>query len=224
LTGGIQRQPEPEVMNDPTEARAYAAADFTQVNQVFVERLLELVGPRPAATALDLGTGPADIPLRVVAVRPRWRVVAVDASRPMLEWAHQAVQKAGRLAAVGLVMADAKDLPFAPRSFDVIFSNSILHHITATERLWREIERLGRPGATVLIRDLARPANPQAARSIVHRYAGGESPLLQEEYYRSLLSAYTPREVRAQLDAAGFRTLQVAMVSDRHLDVFGHLE
>ena len=38
-----------------------------------------------------------------------------------------------------------------------------------------------------------------------------------------LLAAYTPEEVREQLDQADLGVLDVAMVSDRHLDIFGRL-
>jgi trans-aconitate 2-methyltransferase len=106
----------------------------------------------------------------------------------------------------------------------VVFSNSILHHINETDRFWAEVKRLARPRATVFLRDLARPATPEAARGIVRRYAGAESALLQQEFYRSLLSAYTAGEVQAQLGRTGLGHLDVAMATDRHWDVFGRLE
>ena len=61
--------------------------------------------------------------------------------------------------------------------------------------LWREIRRLGSAGAWVLLRDLARPASLAHAAAIVQEYARHESVLLQEEFYRSLLAAYTPDEI-----------------------------
>jgi ubiquinone/menaquinone biosynthesis C-methylase UbiE len=205
------------------EAEAYAAADFSQVNQAFVDRLLELAGARATARALDLGTGPADIPIRVLRARPGWRVVAVDASGPMLDIARRAVERSGLAAAIELVNVDAKSMPFPSHSFDVIFSNSILHHVTDADDLWAEVRRLGHAGTVVLMRDLARPADADAARRIVEQYASNESQTLQEEYYRSLLASYRPDEVRSQLDRAGLTTLEVAMVSDRHLDVYGSM-
>lgn len=105
----------------------------------------------------------------------------------------------------------------------MVFSNSILHHINEVDTFWAEVKRLARANATVLLRDLARPATRERARQIVDRYAADESALLQGEFYRSLLAAYTPDEVREQLDRAGLRTLEVGMVSDRHLDVFGRM-
>jgi ubiquinone/menaquinone biosynthesis C-methylase UbiE len=219
----FQRQLETEVMDVAAEADAYAAADFAQVNQAFVERLVELAGDRPGARALDLGTGPADIPIRLARRRPDWRIVAADASAPMLEHARNLVRQAGLTEVIELVLVDAKATTFAPNSFDVIFSNSILHHLEDATPLWSEVKRLAKPGATVLMRDLARPADAEAARRIVRQYAGTESSLLQEEYYRSLLAAYTPDEVRSQLRKAGLTSLQVSVVTDRHLDVFGRV-
>ena len=80
----MERQPEPEYMDLEVEAAAYAAADFAEVNAAFVERLLEVAGTIARAVAIDLGTGPGDIPLRVAARRSGWRILAMDASWAML--------------------------------------------------------------------------------------------------------------------------------------------
>lgn len=219
----MPRQPEPEFMDVPAEARAYAEADFAEVNRAFVDRLLELAGHLENARAVDLGTGPADIPIRLLRARPGWRVAAVDASAAMLGHARRAVEQAGLAGRIELLAADAKATPLPAGAFDVIFSNSILHHITEVGPFWAELRRLGRGGAVVFLRDLARPDAPQAARRIVEKHAAEESATLQEEFYRSLLSSYTVGEVRRQLGRAGLACLQVAMVTDRHLDVFGQL-
>ncbi|MBP8132527.1 MAG: SAM-dependent methyltransferase, partial [Candidatus Hydrogenedentes bacterium] len=73
------------------------------------------------------------------------------------------------------------------------------------------------------LRDLRRPPDTAAARRIVALHAGNESRLLQEEYYRSLLAAFTPEEVRSQLRAAELTALTVLEVADRYLDVWGIL-
>ena len=211
-------------MDVGTEAQAYAQADFADVNQAFVERLLELTADKDVVTAVDLGTGPADIPVRILRARPDWYIVAVDASEPMLHFARKRLLKEGLISSIELVLADGKATGLSSYFFDVVFSNSILHHLTDTDLFWAEVKRLAIPGAIVLLRDLARPATTGDARKIVQQYASGESELLQQEYYRSLLAAYTVEEVRAQLDEAGLQALQVAMVSDRHLDVFGRLD
>ena len=219
----MPRRPEPEFMDIPAEAAAYAEADFAVVNQAFVDRLLALAGPAERARAVDLGTGPGDISIRVAAACPAWRVAAVDASEAMLAIARRAGDAAGVGGRIDWVLADAKAAPLPDAAFDVVFSNSILHHINDPAALWREVRRLAAPGGLVFLRDLARPPTDRVARALVEKYSGGESALLKDEFHRSLLAAWTPDEVRAQLEAAGLSGLDVTTPTDRHLDIAGRL-
>lgn len=221
----MSRQPEPELMDDSAEAEAYADADFREVNQAFVERMVELAETRdvpPDARVVDLGTGPGDIPSRLAALRPGWEITGVDASEAMIRLARRDLpNETGDAPSPRFIVADAKSTGLPDDSFDVVCSNSILHHINDSAALWAEVRRLAKPGGLVFFRDLARPDSREAARRIVDAYAADESELLREEYYRSLLSAYTPAEVGRQLAAAGLGSLEVVMTTDRHLDVFG---
>ena len=219
-----RRQPEPELMDDDAEAAAYAEADFAEVNEAFVDRLIELAeDSHPPLRALDLGTGPGDIPIRLSLRATGWVVTAVDDAPAMLAIAQADLARRAPAAAVRFVRADAKDLPFPDGSFDVIFSNSILHHITDTGVFWGELKRVASDGALVFLRDLARPATSTMAADLVAEHAGGESAMLKEEFHRSLLSAYTPDEVRSQLAGVGLEGLIVKLVTDRHMDVHGRV-
>ena len=219
----MERKPEPELMDLPEEARAYAAADFADVNEAFVKRLLELAPQSGVVRALDLGAGPADITIRVAQARPQWPITAVDGADAMIEIAREAVGSAKMEKRITLCCADAKATPLPDRSFNLIFSNSLLHHMPDPLPLWREIRRLAAPGALIFVRDLMRPSSDVTARRVVELYAASESKLLQDEFYRSLLAAFRPDQVRDQLDAVGLSSLEVQPVTDRHLDVFGRL-
>ena len=217
----MERKAEAELMDLDAEVDAYVRGDFSSVNQAFAERLIQICGPIDRALAVDLGTGPADIPIRVWKLRPNWRIVAVDASTPMLASGRPAVDAAGASAAIELKLADAKDTGLPAANFDVIFSNSILHHVSSAAAFWKEVRRLVKTGGVIFLRDLARPESESRARALVGQHAGNENALLKEEFYRSLLSAYTVDEVKTQLRAAGLQKLSVETSSDRHLDVFG---
>ena len=219
----MPRQPRREVMDEPRSAEAYATSDFSEVNQAFVDRLFELTGPAKAVRVIDLGTGPGDIPLRILRARPDWRIVALEASPPMLDYAKKSARSAGVTTGIHWFQADAKGSGLPGRSFDVVFSNSILHHISETELVWEEVKRVGKRGALVFFRDLARPATPADAYGIVDTYGGVGTEVMRREYYDSLLAAYTVDEVRAQLDEAGLEDVEVKMVTDRHWDAFGRL-
>ncbi|HEY8667745.1 MAG TPA: methyltransferase domain-containing protein [Tepidisphaeraceae bacterium] len=217
------RQPEPELMDLPAEAEAYARADFSEVNERFVLRLLELIdSPADAPLRLlDLGTGPGDIPLRILNHRPAWHITAIDAAPAMLDLARDAIARAGAGNHISLMLADAKALPCEPQTFGAIFSNSLLHYVAEPLAFWNELARVAKPGALIFVRDLLRPPSPQRAAELVQLHAGAESALLQEEFHRSLLSAYTPDEIRQQLHKCRLQHLTVAESSDRHMDIFG---
>lgn len=210
-------------MDQPDEVDAYASADFREVNARFANHAMELVGERASLDVLDIGCGPAEATITIAVARPGWRVVGVDASEPMLAVARKRAGAAKCGTNVRFEIADAKSLAPSLGTFDLIISNSLLHHLPAPAGFWESIRRAAKPRATVFVRDLARPADEATARRIVDASAGGESKLLQEEFYRSLLAAFTIDEVREQIAAAGLISLRVERSSDRHLDVSGIL-
>lgn len=217
----LQRIPEQELMDLEREAVAYAQADFRTVNDAFVALLLDLEPHTGPLRVLDLGTGPGEIPLKLAAARPSWRICGMDASWPMLAWARRAQHPDTH---VCWIQADAKRCPFPAHSFEVLMSNSILHHVADPAALWGSVRELARPGALVFFRDLLRPESAEAAAALVQLHAGNESTLLQEEFYRSFLAAYTPQEIRAQLESAGLSELIVRQITDRHMDIVGRIE
>jgi len=80
------------------------------------------------------------------------------------------------------------------------------------------------PGASVFVMDLLRPESPEAAQSLVDRYAAGEPEILRRDFYGSLLAAYTPTELETQLRHADFSHLRLEIVSDRHFVVSGRID
>jgi ubiquinone/menaquinone biosynthesis C-methylase UbiE len=221
----LPRTPEPELMDDAEQAEAYATADFAEVNQGFVDRLLALAPELTApASVVDLGCGPGDIAVRLCRARPGLQVTAVDGAAAMLAHARQAIDAAGLGDCVQLVLATLPGAPLPEHGFDAVISNSLLHHLTDPAVLWREIVRLGRPGAPVLVVDLTRPATGDEVAALVAEHAAEAPAILRRDFENSLVAAFTPDEVRAQLGACHLdRHLAVEIISDRHLAVFGRL-
>ena len=62
----------------------------------------------------------------------------------------------------------------------------------------------------------------QQAQQFVELYAEGEAEVLRQDFYHSLLAAYSAEEVEQQLVIAGLSGLEVSIVSDRHLTVSGY--
>ncbi|MDP6359279.1 MAG: class I SAM-dependent methyltransferase [Planctomycetota bacterium] len=215
----MQRQQEHELMHG-TEATVYAAADFESVNAAYVESLQAMAGEMAGAALIDLGTGPGDIAIRIALARPDWKVTGLDGSEDMLQLARDAERRASLSSTIAWVCADAKASELPAASFNILISNSILHHVSDPIEFWREVGRLAASDALIFMRDLHRPESEEAARAIIEEHAAEEPEVLRNEFYNSLLASYTCEEVREQIAQAGL-DLRVEMSSDRHLDVLG---
>jgi len=220
----MPRIPEPELMDEAEQARAYAEADFTEPNERFVGYFEREYPDLQSGSVLDLGCGPGDIVLRLATRRPGLVVHGIDGSGAMLRFAserlHESPELGGRVQFIEGRLPGAS-LPLT--AYDAVISNSLLHHMHEPIGFWRAVREASAPGAAVLVMDLFRPESAAAARAIVRQYAGSEPEVLQQDYYASLCAAFEPGEVRSQLEASGLGTLGVRIVSDRHLLVAGRL-
>jgi cyclopropane fatty-acyl-phospholipid synthase-like methyltransferase len=215
---------EPELMDDPEQAMAYAKADFEKENQGFVDRFCDYFPELALAQRLhitDLGCGPGDIPIRLARRLTHCRITAVDASPPMIQLAEDAIKAAGLTHRITLVCRRFQDLSLTEPAHAVI-SNSLVHHLSNPLRFWHSLRRLAPEGA-VLVMDLLRPESPEDAKAIVDRYAAGEAAILRRDFYNSLLAALTADEVAAQLAEMNLTRLLVDVPDDRHWVVAGRL-
>ena len=112
------------------------------VEDLLLERL-DYVRDAPARV-LDVGSGPGR---GTAALRKRFsaaHVVALDIAMPMLKQI-----RPGWLRPVGRVCADARELPLADASIDVLYSSLCLQWIDDLPKLFAEFRRVLRPGAYV---------------------------------------------------------------------------
>ena len=216
----MDRVLEPELMDDPKQAEAYAQADFEEENQGFVERFREYFPEFAEGTVLDLGCGPADIPIRLARLYPDCQVIGVDASAPMIQLGEQAVQQAGLTDRITLRCERYEEVAGA-RIADAAISNSLLHHLPNPLQFWQKLRQLVKPGAPVLVMDLLRPESPEAAQAIVNQYAANEPDILRRDFYNSLLAAFTEDEIGAQLARMNLTRLLIDIPDDRHWVVGG---
>ena len=211
---------EPELMDDPLQAEAYARADFAEENQGFIDRFKEYFPDFSQGCALDLGCGPADIPIRFAKLYPACQVIGVDASAPMVRLGEQAVQQAGLADRITL-RCERFDAVSGARIADAAMSNSLLHHLPNPLQFWHKLRLLVKPGSPVLVMDLLRPESPEAAQAIVDQYAAGEPDILRRDFYNSLLAAFTEDEVTTQLARMNLTRLLIDIPDDRHWVVGG---
>lgn len=215
------RIPEPELMDSAEQARAYAAADFTEPHEAFVARFRERFHDFRSGRVLDLGCGTADVTVRFARNYPGARVHGVDGAPAMLHEGAKLVRTTDVADRVSLDLVRLPDPALAGAAYDAVISNSLLHHLADPSVLWSTIAAAARAGAPVFVMDLCRPATTDVAHHIVETYVAGEAPVLRADFYRSLCAAYTPDEVSAQLAAAGREHFRMERAGDRHLLVWG---
>ncbi|NNG12264.1 MAG: class I SAM-dependent methyltransferase [Halobacteria archaeon] len=219
----MQRVTEPELMDDPSQAAAYAVADFDEAHSRIVEAFgAYFPGVELTGNILDLGCGPGDISFRFATRFPASHVIGVDGAAAMIELARQ---RKAREATTGDRVSFIEGLiagTAIPRiSYAAIVSNSLLHHLHDPGVLWETIARYAGADTLIFVVDLLRPQDTAEASQLVDEYAAGEPEILRRDFYNSLLAAFEPREVEAQLAAAGLEGLSVEVISDRHLVVHG---
>ena len=220
----MKRTPEPELMDSTAQTQAYAEADFSDSNTLFVTQFQERFPGLPDNGALiDLGCGPADICIRIADALPDWNITGLDAGENMLNRAKAAVRAAGWQDRINLRLSYLPDEGLEAGSFDAVISNSLLHHLPEPMTLWQTIARIGKPGASITVMDLRRPDNEPDAKKLLDKYAADTPDILKQDFYNSLLAAYTPDEIKRQLALAGLEHLSLAVPSDRHWMVSGTL-
>jgi ubiquinone/menaquinone biosynthesis C-methylase UbiE len=194
----LRRIPEPEAMDDSAEVEAYSSAAaqkfLNQIDDTLVEHAARLVAGRAAGGALDIGTGPGQIVLKLARRLPGWEFVGVDRAANMISQARAAASATSAPARVQFMVGDANRLPFPDHTFDLVMCNSLLHHLEKPQKLFSEIARLAKPDGAILIRDLRRPSRfafPLHIRWHGRHYSG----LMYKLYCESVRAAYTVEEL-----------------------------
>ena len=223
----LSRIPEPEVMDEGDEVESYssaaAARHLDAIDNTFVEHLLRLLARSGAGTAhrlwgLDVGTGPAQIPVKILARIPSLKIVGMDRSPNMLACARRNAEQAGVSDRLALAVGDGHALPFPDAAFSLVLCNSMLHHARAPVRLLQEIFRVAAPGAPVLIRDLRRPSRP-FLRWHLWRHGRHYDGLMRRLFEVSVRAAYTPDELQEFLEQAQLKEARVFRFWGAHLGI-----
>jgi ubiquinone/menaquinone biosynthesis C-methylase UbiE len=210
----LERILEPEVMDSDTEAQEYDAMDFTEVNIDFAQLASTLQGE--TAKVLDIGTGTARIPLILSDFRPQWQITAIDLAPSMLKLAQTNLEKAQKTKQIKLELIDGKAMPYADRSFDLVISNSLVHHLPDPLTFFAEVKRVVKPQGSVLIRDLLRPESLRELEAIIQEANLGYSPHQEQLLRDSLQAALTVAEIQAIVNQISWKNVKVDRSSRRH--------
>jgi len=163
---------------------------------------------QPGMRVLDIGTGPATIPMEVGHRHAGLQMVGLDVSLPMLAKARQRCRRSGQ--APELVAGDGEMLPFRDDAFDAVTSFFAVHHMDKPGLLLAEVDRVLKRNGILLIIDFRRDMAQALFRMI--------NAAWQTAFYlsparfglrESVRSAYTAGECRQALARQGINRFEV---------------
>jgi trans-aconitate 2-methyltransferase len=129
-------------MGTPWDARTYD--ETSQPQQAWAKDVLARVeGIAPDATVLDVGCGTGRVTEALLALVPRGRVLAIDASADMVALARERLGDRARVWCQNVLELDLDE------PVDAIVSTATLHWVTDHDRLWPRLARALRPGGVL---------------------------------------------------------------------------
>ncbi len=166
------------------------------VNRIFGRRSREMrvgalrqAGLKPGNSILDFGCGAGDLAFEAERlISGEGAIFGIDPSQEMVKIARQ--KAARRNSKVIFQVEAAENLSFPNKTFDVVISSFVLHHLpdNLQTNAFRELKRVLKPGGLFFAIDM-KPSQSLASR--LHRHAGSsDSNLKQVASNLSMLGFY----------------------------------
>ena len=138
----------------PSISATYTPGHSQNATEFMVRRTIESHGEfflpylTPGISVLDCGCGPGSITLSIAQRVGNGRVVGVDFGESQIQCANESANELG-IDNAAFRLADCYSLPFENESFDRIFSNALMEHLTDPVRAMREMFRVLKPNGVI---------------------------------------------------------------------------
>ena len=123
--------------------------------------MFKKAGDITGAKVCDIGTGTGEIAFMAAEkVGPTGEVIGVDLTPGMLRMAERKMESLDLPKKVDFRQGDALDMQFDDNTFDLVTSGYMLRNVTNIQKAVDEMYRVLKPGAMVIVAELAKPKNP----------------------------------------------------------------
>ncbi|MGD8464510.1 MAG: class I SAM-dependent methyltransferase [Anaerolineae bacterium] len=146
-----------EGLDEPQVAQAFnriATLPQMRLLRWFVAR--RAVAMTQAGQAVDLGSGPGHLVIKLAQAAPDLMVTGIDLSDEMLAEAERYARRSGLEDRITFKRGNVAQIPFPDSSLDLVVSTLSLHHWSDPVGVLDEIVRVLRPGGSFLVFDLRR--------------------------------------------------------------------
>ncbi len=197
-------------MSDPPRDR-YTHGHHESVVQSHARRRAEveawflLPQLRPGMRLLDAGCGPGTVSAGLARAVAPGEVVGLDAAPAVLEHARAHVDEES-VDNASFVVGDIYKLDEPDESFDVVYANQLLQHLTDPVRALREMRRVLKPGGLLAVRDADYQTMCPAPK---FPEFNDWNELYHEVAYRNAAEPDAGRELPGWVRAAGFAELEL---------------
>lgn len=184
-------------MGTPWDAQTYDLSSEPQ--QAWASAVVaRLEGIAPDATVLDVGCGTGRATEALLALVPRGRVLALDASADMVAVARERLGDRAEVWCQDVLELDLDE------PVDAIISTATLHWVTDHDRLWARLARGLRPGGALEVQ-CGGMGNLSRVREVIDAVARDVAPELIDW---SPWNFAGPEETERRLQRAGFTAIR----------------
>ncbi len=185
-------------------------------HRLFKRMTVEMSGVRPGMRVLDLAGGTGDLSaLFADAVGDHGSVILTDINPAMMRVGRDRLLDQGH-AQVDFCQAGAEALPFTDAAFDCVCIGFGLRNFTDKEAALRDIARVLKPGAVLLVLEFSKPENPilESAYSVFQSLWPGMGRLVAGDAgsYQYLVESIRThphqRALKLMIEDAGFEAVE----------------
>jgi ubiquinone/menaquinone biosynthesis C-methylase UbiE len=175
----------------------------------FGERVCELVSAHGPTAVLETAAGTGILTRRMADALPAATITATDLNAPMLDYAQQICPRPN----VRWQQADAQELPFDDRSFDLVVCQFGAMFFPDRQRAYQEARRVLQPRTAFILAIWA----DVDTNDFIRVLEAAAAPYLPDDvpsFLRRVPYGYAnPDLIRSDLEAAGFNHVEVETVS-----------
>lgn len=184
-------------------------AEYSESQKEWAIELIKKLKLQDNEHILDIGCGDGKVTKLISEFVPNGKVIGIDSSKEMIEFASSKYQKS-KCKNLKFIKMDAAQIEFN-ECFDVVFSNAALHWIRDHHPVLKCIYQALRPGGRVIVQ-MGGKGNANSVIEILHDLMNYDK---WKRYFKDFsfpYGFYSPAEYKEWLIEAGFKVLRIELI------------